>query len=406
MVGSVIAADLASEHHVTIADYRSASLLAAQTRLDRLGRRCCALRVDLTDQQAITALAKSYDVVCGAASSHIALGVLQAVIESGRPYADIAFMNEDPLELHEHAKSRGSTCVLDMGVAPGMSHVLASHLAQQAQHHYGPDACRDLEIYVGGLPVQRRWPFEYQAGFAPSDVIEEYLRPARYIRQSQIVTKPALSEPELLDFPGVGTLEAFNTDGLRSITRTFLGEHAPLRVPNIIEKTLRYPGHIELMRVLRHLGLMSDQPLKPVKTPQGMRFDQATPGEDHAFSPRDLLSHLLFPHWTYQPGEQDLTVMRVLSKSAVAGQLIEDRFDLHLIYDQQTHTTSMAKSTALPCCAIARMHLDGSLKAAGFSAGIITPEMLGLQPQVVSRLLADQASRGVHYTRSQLKTPL
>lgn len=406
MVGSVIAADLASEHHVTIADHRPGSLLATQTRLDRQGRRCSALRLDLTDQQAITRLAKSFDVVCGAVSSHIALSVLEAVIEAGRPYADIAFMSEDPMVLDARAKATGALCVLDIGVAPGMSHVLASHLAHSAHGAYGPGACRDLEIYVGGLPVERAWPFEYQAAFAPSDVIEEYLRPARYIRQGEIVTKPALSEPELMDFAGLGTLEAFNTDGLRSMTRTFIGDAAPIKVPNIIEKTLRYPGHIELMRVLRHIGLMSDSLLKPVKTALGLRFEQATPGEEHAFSPRDLLSHLLFPHWTYKPGERDLTVMRVLSRSIVEGKQIEDRYDLHLVYDDATDATSMSKSTALPCCCIARMHLDGSLKSAGFTSGVVSPELLGLYPAITRRLLDEQAARGVIYRRSQMQTSL
>ena len=78
-------------------------------------------------------------------------------------------------------------------------------------------AVDDVEIMVGGLPRERRWPFDYKAGFAPADVIEEYVRPARMVERGRVVTKEALSEPELLDFPGVGTLEAFNTDGLRSL---------------------------------------------------------------------------------------------------------------------------------------------------------------------------------------------
>src|SRR5690606_28022112 len=102
-----------------------------------------------------------------------------------------------------------------------------------------------LSIMVGGLPVERSWPWEYRAPFSPSDVIEEYLRPARLRIAGRTVEREALSEIELVDLPGVGTLEAFNTDGLRSLLET-------LDFEDMVEKTLRYPGYAEKMRVLRH----------------------------------------------------------------------------------------------------------------------------------------------------------
>src|SRR5690606_36768209 len=91
-------------------------------------------------------------------------------------------------------------------------------------------------------------PFEYKAPFSPVDVIEEYTRPARLMENGQVVTKPALTEIELMDFNGVGTLEAFNTDGLRSIL------HTMAHIPNMKEKTLRYPGHCELITALQRSG--------------------------------------------------------------------------------------------------------------------------------------------------------
>ena len=134
---------------------------------------------------------------------------------------------------------------MDCGVAPGMSNILAAHAMRRL------DKTRSILIYVGGLPTRRVWPYEYKAGFSPIDVIEEYMRPARYVENGRMIVRPALSDPEHLDFPEIGTLEAFNTDGLRTMAAT-------LKVPNMKEKTLRYPGHIEKMRILRETGFFEE----------------------------------------------------------------------------------------------------------------------------------------------------
>jgi saccharopine dehydrogenase-like NADP-dependent oxidoreductase len=136
------------------------------------------------------------------------------------------------------------TAVVDCGVAPGLSNMMCGAAAARL------DPLESVEIYVGGLPAERHWPFDYKAGFAPWDVLEEYTRPARIVEHGQIVLKEPLSEPELLEFPGVGTLEAFNTDGLRSLAYT-------LKAPFMKEKTLRWPGHAELMRVPGHRLLLA-----------------------------------------------------------------------------------------------------------------------------------------------------
>src|SRR5262249_10095963 len=145
------------------------------------------------------------------------------------------------------------------------------------------------------------------APFAPSDVIEEYVRPARMVENGKIVIKEALSEPELIDFPGVGSLEAFNTDGLRSLIQTLAG------VPDMKEKTLRYPGHIELMRVLRPTGFFDQKPI----TVDGV-----------SVRPLDVTSALLFPKWTFEEGEGELTVLRVIVEGKKNGAPARYQWDL------------------------------------------------------------------------------
>lgn len=371
MVGGVMACDMAAEAdvHVTIADIRRDNLDAAATRAKAAGRhavRC--VEADLSDRSVVSRLAREHDIVLGALSSRLGLQTLQTVIEAGRNYCDISFMPEDGWELDALAQRHGVTAVIDCGVAPGMSNMLAGYATTQL------DACERIEIYVGGLPRERRWPFQYKAGFSPYDVIEEYVRPSRIVEHGKVVVREALSEPELMDFVGVGTLEAFNTDGLRSLAHF-------LNAPFMKEKTMRYPGHIELMRAFRETGLFSEEPIE-------LRGSKV--------KPRELLATLMFPKWTYQPGEEDLTVMRVLVEGTKNGRPVRHQWDLLDFYDRATQATSMARTTAFPCTIVARMLMRGEIQM----PGVLPPETLGQMPGVLESVLGQLEARGVRFTHN------
>jgi len=367
-----MALDLAPDFAVTIADSRADALSRVAERCKHDGLTVRTLTADLSDPATIKGLVAPFDIVLGALASRIAFSALRAVIEANKPYADISFMGEDALDLDSLAKERGVTAVVDMGVAPGMSHLLAGHAA--AMLH----PCESIEIYVGGLPVERRWPYQYKAAFSPADVVEEYTRPARLVEHGDVVVRTALSEPELMEFDGVGTLEAFNTDGLRSLAATHLG-----RVPMMKEKTLRYPGHIELMRVLRETGLFSEEAVEV-----GLAG-----GGTGKVRPRDLMARLLFPMWTYAPGEEDLTVMRVIADGVKHGKRVRMRWDLSDRYDKASRCTSMARTTAFPCTIVARMLAAGEIR----QTGVIVPELLGPDEALVGRVLDEHKRRGVEY---------
>jgi lysine 6-dehydrogenase len=366
MVGSAMAADLAADARfsVTVAD-RSEECLA------RLASRGLGtIRADLSDTATVARLASGADLVVGGLASVLGLQTLRTVIEAGKPIVDISFMAEDALALDALAKERGVTAVVDCGVAPGMSNLLCGHAAARLQ------PCESLEIYVGGLPLERRWPWEYKAPFAPSDVLEEYTRPSRLVERGEIVIREALSEPELLDFPGIGTLEAFNTDGLRSLAST-------LKVPFMKEKTMRYPGHIALMRVLRDTGLFSKQPVE-VRTADGGRA---------RVRPLDLTSALLFPKWTFAEGEPDVTVMRVSAVGHEGGRRVRLTWDLFDRYDPETRTRSMSRTTGFPATIVARWLVEGRFRR----PGVHPPETLGAEPALVAEMLKQLAERGIRY---------
>ncbi|MBI1944773.1 MAG: saccharopine dehydrogenase NADP-binding domain-containing protein [Deltaproteobacteria bacterium] len=365
MVGSAMAMDLARDPglRVTVVDAREAALTRVRDKHGVAVRRC-----DLGDPSAVKSAVADADIVLGALSSVIGLQTLRAVIEAHKPYVDISFMADDALQYDALAREHGVTAVVDCGVAPGMSNLLAGYAALVLS------PCEHLDIMVGGLPAERRWPYEYKAGFAPHDVIEEYVRPSRIVEGGKLVVKEALSEPELVEFAGLGTLEAFNTDGLRSLAFT-------LKVPHMRERTLRYPGHIALMRVLRETGFFAKEPI----TVKGA-----------AVRPLDVTAALLFPKWTFEEGEADLTVMRVEAVGTKDGKRVRLRWDLFDRYDPQTGYRSMSRTTAFPATIVARRVLDGRITA----KGVLPPEKLATVPGLVDDLMAQLGERGVRYHAS------
>jgi lysine 6-dehydrogenase len=371
MIGSAMAMDLSRnrEFQVTVADLRAQALERVASRYG-----VSTVSVDLADPKAIERLAAGYDLVIGALPSVIGYQTLEAVIRAGRSFVDISFMPENALELSGLARERGVTAVVDCGVAPGVSNLMAGHAASRLER------CERLEIYVGGLPVERRWPFDYKAGFAPHDVIEEYTRPARVVEHGRVVVKEALSEPELMDFPGVGTLEAFNTDGLRSLAYT-------LKAPFMKEKTLRYPGHIHLMRALRDTGFFSKQPL--------------TLG-DHAVRPLDVTAALMFPKWTFDEGEADLTVLRVIVEGEQGGESVRYAWDLLDSFDEVTGLRSMSRTTAFPATIMAGLLARGAFR----EPGVHPPESVGAVPGLLEEFLAELETRGVRCRSRVERRPL
>lgn len=363
LVGAAVARDLATAFEVTAVDRRGDALMRTFA-----GTRVQPLEADLSDAAALESLVAPFDLVVGALPGHMGYRVLESVIRAGKDVVDIAFFPEDPFGLDALARERGVTAVVDFGVAPGMCHVLLGH------HVATMDSVQRFECLVGGLPVERRWPFEYKAPFSPADVLEEYTRPARYVEHGQLVERPALTDPERIEVEGVGTLESLNTDGLRTLLRT-------MSVPNMKEKTLRYPGHGRLMEALREGGFFSTEPL-------GVG--------DSVVRPLDVTSALLFPQWTLRPGEPEFTYMRV----TIEGRA-DDR-DERVVWtlldrgDPETGETSMARTTGYACTACTHLVADGRYRKPGISP----PEEVAADPDAFAFLLAYQHERGVDYERS------
>ena len=355
LVGSVMANDLAENYKVTSVDISNKNL--EKTHSDKINKICA----DVSEKEVLENLIKDFDLVVGALPGFMGYNIMKRVIEAKKNIVDISFYPEDPFSLDKIAKENNVVAVMDCGVAPGMGNIIFGH-------HNKTMKITDYECLVGGLPKKREWPFEYQAVFSPIDVIEEYIRPARYVKNNQLVIREALSDTELVDFEKTGTLESWNSDGLRTLIKTM--KH----VPNMIEKTLRYPGCVEHLRVLRECGYFSYEPIEI---------------NGNKIRPIDLTSKLLFPMWEMKEGDEDYTVMRIKIIGDEGGKKV--CYTYNLLDKYQNETISMARTTGYTCTAVANLIIGKKYDTKGISP----PEFLGNHFEEINKYLGD---RNVIYT--------
>lgn len=365
MVGRAMAIDLSHDYKVTSFDKSAENLQILQAKNPGIETR----EMDLADYKIYKDTFSDFDFLITAVPGFMGFDVLKAAIEVGKNVADISFFPENALELDALAKEKNVTVITDIGVAPGMSNLILGRYNEEID-------ITAFECYVGGLPKIRKKPFEYKAPFSPIDVIEEYTRPARLKENGQIVTKPALTERELIEFPEIGTLEAFNTDGLRSLLLTM--EH----IPTLKEKTLRYPGHIDLIIALKQAGFFSNEKIEI---------------NGNAISPLSFSSKILFKDWKLGENEDELTIMKVLLQGKSNGQPIEVLYTLLDRYDDASKTSSMARTTGYTCTASANLIMKNLFT----KKGVFPPELVGNNATCFEFILQYLKERKVYWKKEK-----
>ena len=364
MVGSAIAIDLSSAFEVTSIDVSDISL----NRLQSKNKKIKIIQQDLYNYDDYNSLLKPFDLIVCAVPGYMGYKTLEAIIQCGKNVVDISFFPENALQLDKLAKENKVTAITDCGVAPGMSNIILGYHNEKMQ-------IESFECMVGGLPVEKIKPFEYKAPFSPVDVIEEYLRPSRYIENGKLITKPALSDAELIDFENVGTLESFNTDGLRSLLFT-MGH-----IPNLKEKTLRYPGHIDLIKALIEGGFFSEVKMNI----NGIEI-----------SPLQFSSKILFKQWKLGEEEREFTVMKIKISGKENGESKAITYDLYDEYDAVTKTSSMARTTGYTCNAAVNLIANDLFT----EQGIFPPELVGKDEKCFEFILKYLEDRGVVYKKN------
>jgi lysine 6-dehydrogenase len=345
-VGKAIATDLSEDFEVISADINQDALQLIRSR--------CGINTrvtDLGDPGGVREAVKDADLVICAVPGFMGFKTLKTVIESGKDVVDISFFAEDAFELDALAKEHGVTAVVDCGVAPGTPDYLAGL-------HVGQMQIEDFEFLIGGLHFSRFGPEQYLPTFSPPDVWEEYTRPARYVKDGKLITMPPLSEPEIVEFRIGGhelKLEAFNTDGLRTLIRTMDG-----RIPNMKEKTLRFPGHIAYIRNLQ-------------ETNKEWVPDTWKPSDD----------------------EDEFTIMQINFRGVEGGNRKRISYTMFVTYDRERRMSSMSRATGFSCTGVARCVLDCSYGRPGISA----PSDVGEAPGCAERIMAHLRARGVLFER-------
>jgi saccharopine dehydrogenase-like NADP-dependent oxidoreductase len=363
LVGQAMAKDLADRHKVIAADI-SRKNLEKLVNIDNI----TTVEADLTDKGVFTSLAEKADFILGALPGFMGYESVKKCIEAGKDMVDISFFPEDPFALDRMAKDRGVTIITDCGVAPGMSNLMLGHYSELMQ-------VQNFRCLVGGLPEKRELPWQYRAVFSPIDVIEEYTRPARYMQNGEIIVREALTDLELVNFDSLGTLESFNSDGLRSLLDT-------MKVPNMIEKTMRYPGTVEFLYMLREAGFFSDKEIM-------------VGGKE--IKPVDFTASLVFPQWEMPEGEVDITVMRINIEGWSEGRKTGYQFDLLDRFDTDKKISSMARTTGYTATAVMNLLADGNINM----PGINPPELIGKTNKHLPYILNYLKERNVLYRKSE-----
>jgi len=365
MVGSAIAFDLAKNHRVTLGDINREALNLVKTKSSKIN----IAQLDVTDKGRLKEFIRDAGLVISAVPGNLGFETLHTIIGEGKNVVDISFAPENPLDLHDLTIEKGVTAIIDCGVAPGMDNILLGYHNERMN-------VSDFVCLVGGLPKVRKWPFAYKAPFSPADVIEEYTRPARYVENGNLVIREPLTDTELIEFDRAGTLEAFNTDGLRTLIQTMP------HIPNMKEKTLRYPGHAEYIRVLKASGFFSKSKIRT--------------GRDTWVIPLEVTSRILFDEWKLGETEEEVTVMRVLIKGTdEQNDPFTITYDLYDEYCKVTNVSSMARTTGYTATAAANLLISGLFD----EKGVIPPEFLGKNQQCFDFLMNYQKERGVEYRK-------
>ncbi len=361
-IGSVAAKDFAEvvdDAEVSIADSSRQRAEAAASRI-RGGN---PIVLDATDYPSLVEAIKGFDLVIGALPGDYGYNALRAAVESGVNMVDVSFTPEDPLELDGAAEKAGITVVPDCGVAPGLSNMLVGYAASKL------DKATDAHIMVGGLPEHAVPPLGYTVTWSAEGLIDEYVRGARIVEDGRVLEVPALSGLEEIEFPGVGRFEAFYTDGLRTLIHTIQG------VGSMWEKTLRYPGHVEKIRLLRDLGFFDDEHVAV---------------GDSQVSPR-LMTARLLERSLRRPEVGDILAMTVEVAGVREGE--EARFRYYLLdrFDERKNVTAMARTTAYTASIVAQKLAKGAIE----EKGVVPPEKLGMDQVFFEGILAELEARGV-----------
>ena len=336
MIGKVMALDISKKHDLHLSDLDESTLKEVKTLDPTIKTKC----FNVNDSDMLKSFLKPADIVLLAVPGYMGYKLLEKIIELKKNIVDISFSPENILSLDKKAKDNNITVIFDAGLAPGIPNFLLGNINAK-------ENVKSFKYFVGGLPKHPKPPYYYKAPFSPIDVVEEYTRPARIMKNGKVITKPALTDIEEKVYQDTGMLEGFNTDGLRSILYTM--KH----IPNMVEKTLRFPGHAKLIS-------------------KEIESGKIIPGNK-------INLQRLFKIWRLLPGELEFTILDVIIET-------EESTHNYFLFDEtnlKENTSSMARTTGYTASAT----IDILAQNIFIEKGVFPPEKVGSKSKVTDFLV-------------------
>ena len=370
-IGSVAAEDLAkslSSIQVVVADKNEARAKDVAERIG--GSNVSWIQLDVTNPSNLANALKDFDLVMGFLPGKLGYRLAGACIDAGKDLVDVSYMSENPLALTDNAIKANITIAPDCGLAPGISNILVGHAAGKL------DKVQTVHIMVGGLPEKPVPPLDYVITWSPENLIDEYMRKARIVKEGKIIEVEALSGLEEIEFPEFGKLEAFYTDGLRTLPQTVTDAY------DVWEKTLRYPGHAEKIKLLKTLGFFEEEQIDV---------------EGVAVSPRKLTVKLL-EQKLRKPEIKDIVALKVEVSGVKNGR--QTRYVYHLLdhYDEKRGITAMARTTGYSASIIAQLILKKTLK----EKGVVPTEKIGKNNALFQLFLDELEKREIRIAEEKM----
>jgi lysine 6-dehydrogenase len=353
--GTAAAYDLArfgEAEQIILADQ---SLEVAQAAADRVNRLCgqpaaAAIQMDVTDAAALARALEGMDVALSAVPYKFNLGITRAALAAGVSLCDMGGSTPivwEQLAMDEEARRAGVSIVPDCGMGPGLINTMGAYAIDVL------DEPQEIYIYDAGLPVVPQPPWNYQLTFHINGLTNEMDGKAMYVRDGEVVGVDTLTEPEFMDFPPLGRLEAdVSSGGTSTAPWTFKD-----KVQRYENKVMRYPGHYEWLRAFKTLGLFSEEPVLV--------------GEQMVV-PRQLYHTLLEPHIT-APDIRDICLVRVRGLGIKDGLKAEVVVDLVDYYDEETGFTGMERLTGWHCSIMMIFQARGQVRPGGVPMEIAVP---------------------------------
>lgn len=318
----------------------------------RVAENLSFLLLDASNPELVSEL-KDFDLAVGLTPGKHGFQTMKACIQAGVDMVDLSFMPEDPFTMQDEATRANVTIIPDCGFAPGLSNMLVGRAVGMLER------VEEVVILVGGIPEKPFPPLDYKVTWCAEDLIEEYTRKAKIVKDGKVLEVDALSGLELVDFPEVGRLEAFYTDGVRTLHHTIKG------VRNMWEKTLRYPGHADKIKLLRDLGMFEE----PARGSTIMLLDRK----------------LAFPEI------KDMALLSVKVKGMKEDSKVTYTCSLLDKYDEKENITAMARTTAYTASILVKLLAENAIA----EKGVVPPEKLGMNDKLFSMIFGELKKKGI-----------